>query len=209
MTSPFPINTTVPATNNDPADDQPIMLQNTQNTVGFLKVDHIAPGTAQIAGYHNLIHMVAPNDSPGFVPSVNSLAGQLYTANTALFTNDPQLFYLPPSGGGTNQLTGSLPIQNGYGYMAGLLVQWGFQPLSPVIPPSASQTGVTDFNTPYPTACFVVIGVGTYTTTPNTAPMDLSINTAGFETPGVDSFGYTMNSGSQQLTGFFWVAIGK
>lgn len=50
----FPINVNVPSTNNDPADDQPIMKQNFANISGYLSVDHVPAGTTG-NGYHEQV----------------------------------------------------------------------------------------------------------------------------------------------------------
>lgn len=63
MTYPFAIDTTIPNAPNDPADDQPKMLVNTQNTVGFLEVDHIAPGSAG-AGFHKQVTFYQEQATP-------------------------------------------------------------------------------------------------------------------------------------------------
>jgi len=82
MVFPFPIDGTIPAANNDPADDQPIMQDNFANTKGFLTVDHIAPGTnssPNFAGFHKQVTY-----SSSFLPAapVNP-RGISFTANSA------------------------------------------------------------------------------------------------------------------------------
>lgn len=50
----FPIDTNIPAANNDPADDQPLMQQNFSNISQYLTVDHVAPGSSG-AGQHEQV----------------------------------------------------------------------------------------------------------------------------------------------------------
>lgn len=63
----FPINTTVPNINNDPADDVAPMNQNFVNINGFLSVDHVAPGAIG-NGFHQQITynaLTTPAAPPG------------------------------------------------------------------------------------------------------------------------------------------------
>ena len=75
----FPIDVTIPAANNDPADDQPLMQQNFANISSFLAVDHIAPGTIG-DGFHKQITYFTEN-IPGAVTDPVSIG---FTANAAL-----------------------------------------------------------------------------------------------------------------------------
>ena len=50
----FPISTFVPAANNDPADDQPLIQQNFANINGYLQVDHTNPAAIG-AGQHEQV----------------------------------------------------------------------------------------------------------------------------------------------------------
>lgn len=77
----YPIDITIPAANNDPADDQPIMLQNTVNTVAYLTVDHVAPG-ATGNGYHKHVTFNDKIAAP-------ALSGPMSCAFTATGTADP------------------------------------------------------------------------------------------------------------------------
>lgn len=50
----FPIDVNIPSTNNDPADDQPLIMQNFANINGYLQVDHTNPA-ALGAGQHEQV----------------------------------------------------------------------------------------------------------------------------------------------------------
>jgi hypothetical protein len=96
VTAPFFINTTIPAPNNYPGDDQPIMTINTANTVGFLKVDHVAPGAAG-AGFHQQVTFASPPPVlpilPGNPGAIADPASIEYTNNGVAITTTPQLYW--------------------------------------------------------------------------------------------------------------------
>lgn len=56
----YPINTGIPAANNDPADDQPLMQQNYSNIASYLAVDHI-PAGATGNGFHKQVTYYTEN----------------------------------------------------------------------------------------------------------------------------------------------------
>ncbi len=66
----YPINPNIPATNDDPADDQPIMQRNFSSINGFLGVDHINPGTTG-DGFHKQITFYSNN--PPTVPTTSPI----------------------------------------------------------------------------------------------------------------------------------------
>jgi len=61
MTFPYPIDTTIPATNNFPGNDQPGMKTNFANINGYLTVDHVEPGTNPGAGFHEQVTIFGNN----------------------------------------------------------------------------------------------------------------------------------------------------
>ncbi len=71
----YSIDVTIPAANNDPADDQPLMKQNFANISAYVAVDHVDAGN-QNAGQHKQVNIPA-NVIPGALPT--ALAGVLYT----------------------------------------------------------------------------------------------------------------------------------
>jgi hypothetical protein len=84
----FPINTAIPASGNNPSNDQPEMLQNNLNINSYLTVDHVEAGANQ-NGIHlqssyvarttpaNLINAINGNTSNG-IAYVNSAANNDY-----------------------------------------------------------------------------------------------------------------------------------
>ena len=77
----YPINITIPATNDDPADDQPLMQGNFQNINSLFMVDHVEGGTPG-NGQHEQVTYFQKNGP--FAP-----AGQSSVAFTAAGTDDP------------------------------------------------------------------------------------------------------------------------
>lgn len=61
----FPIDTNIPDGPNDPADDQPIMKQNNANTVGWMSVDHITPGSFGNGWHQKVTFKNIPIPIPG------------------------------------------------------------------------------------------------------------------------------------------------
>ena len=71
MTFPFSIDVNIPAANDNPAADQPIMQTNYANIAGFLAVDHVPAGTNQSsnkAAYHKQITF-SKQSSTDYVPA--------------------------------------------------------------------------------------------------------------------------------------------
>src|SRR5438309_2088604 len=111
----FSFSTTVPGTNNDPADDQPIMQTNNVSTSGLISVDHVGFNTPG-GGHHE---QVTFNDNN--VPSVP-------TSPPVLFTNSvsglPQLFFY--SGTSTQGSGQYISNTNGSTFLlGGIILKWG------------------------------------------------------------------------------------
>lgn len=66
----FPYNTDIPAANNDPSDDQPLMRQNTNSINSLIAVDHVTFGNAT-GGQHNKVTF----------PNVNAQGAQVDPAS--------------------------------------------------------------------------------------------------------------------------------
>lgn len=83
----FPIDGTIPAANNDPADDQPIMKSNFLNTKNYLSVDHVNPGTPG-DGFHKQITFQKKTTQA----AQSGQQSVLYT-DAAISSTDPQLYW--------------------------------------------------------------------------------------------------------------------
>jgi hypothetical protein len=97
----FNYTTGIPATNNNPSDDQPDMDINTNSAAAIWEIDHFGFVNA-MGGWHKVIRMpqIVGNTDPAPVISPTP-AGQIYTRTV---NGDLQLFY-ESSGGVVNQIT--------------------------------------------------------------------------------------------------------
>lgn len=94
----FAYNSSVPATNDNPSDDQPLMLINTQSINDILAVDHVTFGLSN-GGTHSKVTLL----SPAADPSLTGVQGQVYTKTTGGIA---QLFFANSSL--VNQLTSAV-----------------------------------------------------------------------------------------------------
>lgn len=97
----FPYYDTVPATNDNPSDDQPLMLDNTVSIEGIWEVDHIGfgannGGTHTQSSYANFqTSPVLPSDSGAANPSVAfPAAGIQDTGNAQYYFKNPVTTYV-------------------------------------------------------------------------------------------------------------------
>jgi hypothetical protein len=227
----------IPATPNNPSNDQPNMLINTNNIPTYLAVDHIGFNT-NLGGYHKVIHQVNypsssmtgntwnPTTRTG-TPSANGMTNQIVSLNYVPAysgaTSDTQLF-LVTKGGTISQMTGYVanPVSNfssypnspykapnGWQWIGGVLIQWGWVPVL-----SGAASGTVTFTTytsgiPFPKSLFSVQTCLTYkTTTIPTAAGVVYVDPGSFSTTG---FNWATNSTgfSNNATGFNWLAIGQ
>lgn len=197
----FPYDSTVPAANHAPKNDQPTMQTNAASISGLIAVDHVGFNSGSTpGGYHKVVHFNNQGSDPGVVAGV----GQLYTKTASA---DQQLFY--ESGNGViTQLTGpNAPSSNtnGYTWLPGnILLQWG-------IVNTTSSSGTVTFatsNISFPNNCFCIQTTAKYNSavaTPgnqaNYAPDTHSVTNL--------SFNWTLVTSSGSWRGFYWVAIGN
>lgn len=93
----FPVNIGIPAANNAPADDQPIMQLNIQNLVNTIAVDHLSPNVAG-SGKHKQVQFLTAAVAPGAqidpasVIYPASLAGQASPVVEAYYSNASGIF---------------------------------------------------------------------------------------------------------------------
>ena len=143
----FPINVGIPSTNNDPADDQPLMQQNFSNINGYVQVDHTNPGAAVGAGYHKQSTYTTLPSKPYVTPFGNNGA-----AYSKLVAGVSQLFFENNNLLETQITFPNLPNNPGYSYLpGGILIQWFSQ---------AVTTTTTTYNFPnnFPNNCFNIVG---------------------------------------------------
>lgn len=118
----FPINTTIPAANNNPSNDQPIMQQNFANISGFLSVDHQDPGSSPItgtAGQHKQVNFSVNQSAPALASG--AVSGLYSNSTTGIFGTLATLFF--------QNATKNLPLTNLpiviAGDNKGVLTPWG------------------------------------------------------------------------------------
>jgi hypothetical protein len=194
-------NNNVPNGPDDPADDQPLMLTNTQSINSWVTFDHVGfntapPGTS--SGLHSQVTFAqAVNSPPGFPNGGNA---QLWDGNNGAGVGFP--FWSNSSG--SFALVNLLPSVLATGYSAiagGLIIQWGIQTL----PGTSNPTGTITFPLAggFPTACFNVIV--SLQATANTSTSN-TIFVMGTPTKNSFNWGFT---GSTSYNNFYWIALGN
>lgn len=219
----YTYNPLIPAANNAPRNDQPVMQTNAASIQGIISVDHENFGIAT-NGYHTIVHQRTGSGTqnltrsgvgavyanvPTSITGVNQVVAGLYTPDTTGSSSDTQLFNVTGLGG-ISQLTGNLSSQNGFVWVGGVLMQWGIVSRSF---PAGSTTGSVIFKDrvtgaiPFPNSCFVV------TANPLVNLLSLpssqaSVNIAPAFVSNLQ-FSYQFFSNSSAYIGFFWTAIGN
>lgn len=100
----FAYNTGIPAAADNPSNDQPDMLQNTNSINSIIAVDHYSFGSsANFDGFHKQITLPVL----GSIPTIASGQGSVYTktATTASAHTESTLFYSPDTTGNEYQLS--------------------------------------------------------------------------------------------------------
>lgn len=196
MPGPFYIDPTIPAANNDPADDQPIMQTNFANINSYLQVDHTNPGIAG-AGYHNQVTFFANN-----VPSTSPTFPTLFT-NVANGVNQ-LFFYSGAASKVANQyytsVTSGTTTESSVYLMGGIIMKFGVYPNPPKVPTGG---GIVTFKVAFPNNIFNVqmLGGRAATSTDNT----FFINTNAAPTKAGFNF---INNGAS-FTTMYYLAIGN
>lgn len=185
----YSYNPTIPASNNNPADDQPLMQTNFGSINGIISTDHYTFGSSgSNDGFHT--QCTFPNVTTQSTPS--NPKSVLYTNNDA-FSN-PQLFFLNsvnsgfysiPSG---SQANGMVPL------FGGVLLQWGSSSLS-------SNGASFTFPIAFPHNCFTFV-----VTTGNKGNQPYSFVANSVSASGVGSIFFSPNAAP---VNFFWIAIGN
>ena len=181
----------IPATNDNPSDDQPNMLINNDNNFLIWNVDHIGFSQAN-GGIHNVIHF---NNQLADPP--NSAFGQLYTKT--FVGND--LFY---KAGGTNVISRltNLSLNASPGliiFPGGLTIQWGKNTSTNVAgPPNLAAV----FTPAFSTAVFTVQLLVVEPTNSRRIWHLSAVNTGAFTAYIQDT------NGTNVANDVYWLAIG-
>lgn len=229
----YSYNDGVPATNDNPTDDQPQMLINTQSIKSIIGEDHNTFGINN-GGYHTIIHQDNPVATPRTrsgvgavtanfptpISGINQVFQALYTPDSTGATEDTQLFNLT-GGGGVSQLTGSFtPPANaseGWQWIGGVLVQWGRVIIQTA---SGKDSGTVTFKDRvvgaigFPNFCYTVLITPVSKGTLPSSQISISIrrdptNASTTLLMDKDSFSWFSYTNSSDYRGFLWIAIGS
>jgi len=187
----FPFNPSIPASGNDPSDDQPLMQNNNNSTFLIVDVDHF--GFRQTnGGTHRKVTLTNTAN-----PAIPAGANAVFFGNLA----SGQSYPFWKNAAATYQLINAdSAAANGYFTTAtGIKFQWG-------IVVSASSTGSVVFPSAFTTACYNVQLTPTVSSSSNHASSDYVLNTPPVSTTG---FTWYQADRASSQTGFFWMAIGK
>ena len=202
----YTFDTTVPAANNAPRNDQPVMQTNNASTSGLIGVDHVGFNTAN-GGAHKQVQLLNVAGGSGTIPA--GLLGNGYETLYSSATSGAGELWMVRGNSPTGiQLTGPgdpLAANNGYTFLpGGILIQWGRVN-------TTSSSGTVTFatnNIAFPNICFIVqttakfnSGSGTPSSQANYAPDSTSISAT--------SFSWSLITNSSLWRGFHWIAIGN
>lgn len=183
-------NSNIPAANNDPSQDQPLMQTNYASIANVLAIDHVAFSNNQ-GGYHKKVTFNANIGAPGIGSGVSVLYSASVNGAASLAIQNAL---------GSYAITGLNPSIGASGYTClpgGLILQWGFSNS----PNSSVGTPIT-FPIAFPTNVFniqvTVVMTGSITTKQN----------AIIVSPTVTGFSWAVSSTSN-VSGGYWMAIGN
>jgi len=187
-------NLDIPDGPHNPSVDQPMMKVNTNAIQTLVSVDHYgfnaASGTP--GGYHKVIHQLDQATDPTTIASTNQLYAKVATIPAAL-----QLFS-KNAAGTVFQMTGSLRSQTGWGWMAGVLHQWGI---------STTSSGTILLPVTFPTAFLTVTATSGYNG-PGNVPAAFQTIFVDYNSLTTSSFNITVVGTAGPTPKFFWHAIG-
>lgn len=144
----YTFDATIPATNNDPSEDQPYMLNNNVSNQAIWDVDHIGFNQSG-SGEHKSIQFHQPIPASSYVPVAFPVNPPQMFTNTV--GSLPQLFYYSGSQSqsenqytvGTNASTfllGGLIVKTGMVTMTGVTTAFTYAALSPALEPFINDT---------------------------------------------------------------------
>jgi hypothetical protein len=196
-------NPNIPLATDFLADSQGQIKTNFSQLNAVYGVDHSPYTSATNIGYHQDIHIIKRTGNPTNVAGTQIVFTKDYTPDATGATVDTQLFTL--TGANTlSQLSGRLQTSDGWVWIAGMLLQWGFV----ILPGTSNPTGTVTFKDrvagaiPFPNSCFAINL--TLRAVANTS----SANTlAVLGNPTATQFQW-MFTGSTSYASFYWTAIG-
>lgn len=185
----FTYTSTIPAANNDPADDQPLMLQNFGSISSLIDIDHIGFNTAS-GGIHKQVNF--QNQSS---PSL--------TGDSLLYSNGDEVYFKNASQ--DTILTGTAPTvsQNGSVFLpGGLLLQWGRDSIA-----SGGTTKAVSFTNNFTSACYSVVITPYNNPITGNSPREIGIQDASIAVSGFTAENF--NGVTPSTVNFGWIAIGS
>ena len=223
MTNNFTYFQGLPNRNNKPSIDQPNMTINNNSNLGIWAVDHTGFNNGNNTdGYHTIIHQIPVNSSPTTIQNISQIYPKPVTPAYSGAPTQLQLFFKSAftnsaSAAPESQLTGyiantSTPF-NGWQWLGGVLIQWGFQATTF---PSQTQAVVFTANSqgiPFPNNLFNVQVTLQATSTggPSGGNWPQSSISPWIDTLNYSKTGFTVNisPNSSRYKGFYWLAIGN
>lgn len=216
----------IPNRPNKPSVDQPNMTINNNSNLGIWAIDHTGfNNNNNTDGYHKTIHQVPTNSSPSTIQNRMQIYSKPVTPAYAGAPNTLQLFTknaYASSGtaGQESQLTGYIrnfnvasPFSNGWQWMGGILMQWGWVPIVNSGGNPSPDNGTVTFTTfaqgiPFPNKVMNVQCTATCPTpTPARFPATMFIDPTSFTSTGFKWF-VSNSSWPVNMNGFMWMAIG-
>jgi hypothetical protein len=197
----------VPNAPNDPADDQPKMLQNTQAISGLIAVDHIGFNLIN-GGTHTVVHL--KNNAGNAAPLIGF--GELYAQTISSIISDTALYYQTGSGLNIQMTVNGLPnpvsntagppIQNrGWTFLpGGIIMNYGNIVDCPVSP--ANQAVV--YLQPYQVAAPYMLTFG-YSVSGSITTYSVWLDNPGSNT----KLGFNIKTTAPIHNVIYWCAIGQ
>lgn len=215
----FAFTLNIPASGNDPSDDQPLMQQNNNSTSGIIGIDHFTFQTAN-GGYHQQATLMNRVSIP---TTIGATRGVIYTKKT---TNsaagmESSLFYTPDATSNEYQLTrtitagfasfgtnapyGSPPagatFTGGWTFLpGGLLLQYGTVAFNPKV------SNFSSFLVPFPIP-FTNIPFSATSSANNTTGAGVNVNSSLNYSATQLSLSFS-SSTAMVLASIKWMAIG-
>lgn len=220
---------TIPNPPDDPADDVGDMQTNSGSINTWTGIDHFGFNNSN-GGYHSTVHQptgsgtvnmtrsgasASYTNNPLSISGVNQVLTGTYTPNATATSADTQLFTI--SGSGvisqlTGYLTGLSNGRDGWQWLGGILIQWGFVSfgsssghLNGTVTLKDRVTGAI----PFPNYLFSINATLSCSTTSSAT----NSNTLAIFSISKTSFTWNFNSssgsGSSTYPGFYWIAIGN
>lgn len=189
----FTYSPSIPAANNDPADDQPLMQQNFASTSGLINVDHVGFNTAG-GGRHNQVTFDSNN-----VPAIFPVTPPVLF--TDIVANVSQLFfYSGDAAHSVNQYVNTVapPIKGSTYLLGGIILKWGNK--------LNASSGPILFASDFPNACLLVIAVSNDTGTDATA--NTYVYASGWTKSGFNLVTTFRTKSGAHNSDFSYIAIG-